>query len=105
MDDGAPPNVDGLLWALYYPAGGMPQPIAASERPGDGWTWVHYDLVHSGASGAIGADSHLPDLAKAALTGRDDTPRMIVGDDVVTGVLPAFAAGGVEEPDQLVGWH
>lgn len=67
--------------------------------------WAHYDLVHTGAGVAISADSDLPSFAKTVLTGRDETPRMLAGDQVVAGVLPAFSVGTTDELDALVGWH
>ncbi len=99
-------RLDGLLWAIHYPADGPPRAVASAEQPAEGWVWAHYDLVHAGSSGAIAADAHLPDAAKAILTGRDETPRMLAADEVVAGVLPAFTAA-VEgtDPDALVGWH
>jgi Mg2+ and Co2+ transporter CorA len=99
-------RLDGLLWAVHYPPGGPPRVVSSTEQPAEGWIWTHYDLVHAGASGAIGADPALPDVAKAILTGRDETPRMLAAEELVAGVLPAFtAAVDGTDPDALVGWH
>jgi zinc transporter len=111
-------RLDGLLWALHYPPGGPPRPVVVpgdvqgdiqvdlqGQGRRDGWVWMHYDLVHAGAAGAIAADAGLPALARAVLTGRDETPRMLADGDVVAGVLPAFAPSAGAEADALVGWH
>jgi len=94
-------GLDGLLWAVHFPADGPPRRLRAEERPESGWIWLHYDLVHARTREQIEEDPALPFVARTVLTSRDETPRMLADGDMVAGVLPAVSA----DADELIGWH
>ncbi|HTW28071.1 MAG TPA: CorA family divalent cation transporter [Acetobacteraceae bacterium] len=90
-----PAEVDGLSWALSF----------AARGEGGAWDWTHFDLVNANARAALEADATLPAFARHVLTGADESPRIVLDDSAVAGVIPAYARTGDAEEYDLVCWR
>ena len=88
---------DGIVWHYQGPA--------LSDSPA--WTWDHLDLVNARARtmAVSEMDGTWGHASRQVLAGHDDTPRLVVYQDLVAGVLPSYGrATGGDEHD-LVYWH
>jgi zinc transporter len=90
-----PINSDGVSWELKF----------REESSGQDWDWLHFDLVHAQARAAIESDMLIPEFARLVVTGSDESPRILVGEDAVAGVIPAYARTGDAEEFEIVCWH
>ena len=85
----------GVVWSIDVPASG--------DTPG--WTWSHLDLVNGQSRVDVGADEYWPPAVRRLLTGQDETPRVVVHDNVVCGVLPSYPRDGGADDYELVYWR
>lgn len=85
----------GAVWAYRFDAAGhaealdRTQPIRLAE-PGDGFLWLHIDLVDVRACRWIGAEPALPATAKHALLSPDGHQRLAIEGEFVCGVVADF---------------
>ena len=90
-----PPNADGLSWSReFHGSDGQP-----------GWTWLHFDLVNAQARQTIKAHPELPDFARLAVCGADESPRIVTDGQMVAGVVPTYARTGDVDDFELTCWH
>lgn len=71
------------------------------------WTWDHLDLVNARARtmAVSETDGTWGHASRQVLAGHDDTPRLVVYEDLVAGVLPSYGRGTGGDEHDLVYWH
>lgn len=87
------PNPDGLVWESVFP----------DASPA--WTWRHLDLVNAAARHDVETDQHWSPMIRHIVGGTDETPRIVVDDDALAGVLPSFARTGDYDEFTVTHWH
>jgi zinc transporter len=88
-------NSDGMSWHLNF----------RHDNEESGWDWLHFDLVHAQARSAIESETTLPEFARDVLIALDESPRIVIDEDAVAGVVPAYARTGDAEEFEVVCWH
>lgn len=88
-------RADGVVWQYEEPASGG---SAA-------WGWSHLDLVNARARVVAEADAAWSHVTRQVLTGQDETPRILVYDDIVAGVLPSYARASATDEYEVTHWH
>ena len=86
---------DGTVWQSEFPA--------SPGRPA--WSWRHVDLVNARGRAALENEPQVPLPVRRTLTGTDETPRIMVDDTVIGGVLPSYARTGAYDEFAVVHWH
>lgn len=89
------PNPDGLVWQADFP----------SASTGATWSWRHLDLVNPTARRDAETDERWPTHIRRVVVGTDETPRIVVDDDVIAGVFPSFARTGAYDEFTVTHWH
>ena len=90
-----PPHPDGRAWVLTIPG----------QNGAPAWEWIHFDLIHTQARMQIENDPLLSEMARQALTGTDESPRLVSDGTTVAGVLPAYARTGDADAFEITYWH
>jgi len=89
------PNPDGLVWETTF--------AEADANPA--WSWRHLDLVNPSARHDVETDVHWSPMVRRVVAGTDETPRVVVDDEVLAGVLPSFARTGDYDEFTVTHWH
>jgi len=89
------PNADGVIWQTEF----------AGTTPNSTWSWRHLDLVNPSARHDVETNDHWPAAVRRLIVSTDETPRMIVDDDVIAGVLPSFARATANDEFEVTHWH
>ncbi len=88
-------NPDGLVWQAEFP----------TADDGSTWSWRHLDIVNPTARRDAEADMHWPAHVRRIVVGTDETPRIVVDDNAMAGVLPSFARTGDYAEFMVTHWH
>ena len=87
--------VPGLVWAYRFDEAGCAQPLAEDQpidlaRPGEGFRWLHLDLVDRGARQWLASQPALPPMVREFMTSADQHQRMLVADGMLAAALHDF---------------
>ncbi len=95
------PSVPGLLWAMQFDAAGRGRPLAPGEpvpeRPGEGFLWLHLNLVDGRLAPLVAAGRFGPPELAAAAFAADPHQRVAIEDAHVGGVVADLVRAGAED--------
>ncbi|MCX5493434.1 magnesium transporter CorA [Kaistia dalseonensis] len=92
LERGARRPFSGIIWAYRFDAAGharkvgLDEPVAPFDE-GDGFLWLHLDLIDRLTRDWVEKRSGLPQSARQALLGSDDHPQLESDDALVWGVF------------------
>ncbi len=96
----ARPAVPGLVWAYRFDEAGRGERLADDQPidlalPGEGFRWLHLNLVDRRACQWLASQSALPAAAREIMTSPDHHQRVLVADGLLMGVLHDSAASWI----------
>lgn len=92
------PAVPGLVWAHRFDEAGRGERLADEQPidlalPGEGFRWLHLNLVDRRACHWLASQAALPPTARAIMTSSDHHQRVVVADGMLLAVLQDFRRG------------
>ncbi len=85
----------GVVWSVdVRPPGGA-----------RAWAWTHLDLVSVQTRARLTEGDGWPPGIQRQLNGQDETPRVVVYDDAIGGVLPSYPRDGGPDEFEPIYWH
>ncbi|MDG6094487.1 magnesium transporter [Acetobacter sp. AN02] len=106
---------EGLVWAIRCVPGEKPVALEPEEiaaclagQPlagGTGWSWLHFDVVHTLSRAQIDAIPCLPEDVRQVLISSDRGVRLEAEGEIVSGALPAFEEADADDEREVGIWR